>query len=528
MADGTQYNSTRLTSKPVLKDPARFQFASDGEQVTYEQRGLDYVSNLPFVNKRDAAGNLVINGTVQPVTDEEAAGYNESVILELNDRLYTNSSVTRAIDTQFKYFKFPPTIISRQTDIGEIDVEIPEEEEGFDPFSARYTPDPEGWFNFPYGGGADVWSATNAGDGQYTSLEFDYILKGPQQSFPKRYTITPEMIETGKDLRITYKVPVHNNMPPGPDVTVDAYSPARVAASVLTTAYNGVDAAVAELTSIRDVFNGLVTTASFNGGGSVGYTYAQIVSQYQRFGFPTSIYVSSLTQAKSSFINGIASTINQLSQPVEPELNRISRESDAQGFLTGSVHFDIANTSFVPTALRNVAVLVNSINAIRNQVTTLQRNTGFGFNSGPSTSYRIALDVFNQQLATLVLPRIANLSLVTTFQNAQNIVTKSQTTLPNPNSPSIYFFTRLQRHAPDYVPGFTNLARASKYVRPQVWDALRGETIVRNQDLIPWSTWFVEGYSTKNNTWSSQNERSEGGFYYGSQAYFTVDLIDPE
>ena len=91
-------------------------------QVIYDQKGLDYISNLPFINKRDTGGNVVITGTVLPLTDEEQAKYNESIIVELNDRVYTNSSVNRALDTQFKYFKFPPKLTTRVVPTGSIDL----------------------------------------------------------------------------------------------------------------------------------------------------------------------------------------------------------------------------------------------------------------------------------------------------------------------------------------------------------------------------------------------------------------------
>jgi len=500
-----------------------FQLSSNQEQIIYDQKGLDYVSNLPFVNKRDAAGNLIINGNVQAVTDEEAAQYNETVIIEANDRLYTNSSVTRAIDTQFKYFKFPPNIITRQTDIGEIDLEIPDN--NFDPFSARYTPDPESWLNFPYGGGADVWSAPDAGDGRYTPLDFDYVLKGPQQIYPKRYTITPEMIETGKDLRITYKVPVHNNLPPSPDITVNIYSPAQVAASQLTSnIFDGINNAVNELISIRDVFNGLITTTSFSaenpGPINISYTYPQIAAQYRNQYGTVGDEIPILDQIFAEVSNQLSSIISDLSRPVEPELNQINRESDSQGFITGSIFYEIANTSFVSVAVSSVNLLSNQIIDAGERIQRLLRRI-------TNLDYFFALQNFQEQLTTLVLLRLQNLPLVTSVQNAQNIVTKSETTIPNPNSPSIYFFTRLQRQAPDWVPS-VDLAPASRLVRAQGWDELRGETIVRNQDLIPWSTWFVEGYSTKNNTYNRSKNRSEGGFYWGSAAYFNVDLIDPE
>lgn len=179
-----------------------FQLASRQEQIIYDQKGLDYASNLPFINKRDAAGNLIINGSVQEVTEQESAQYNETVIVEANDRLYTNASVNRAIDTQFKYFKFPPTIISRQTDIGEIDIQLPDNE--LDVFSARYTPDfVQQWFVF-----APSYPVAGKAHG-FQKLEFNNVLRGPQQIEPGTYTITPELIESGKNLRMRYKVDVH-------------------------------------------------------------------------------------------------------------------------------------------------------------------------------------------------------------------------------------------------------------------------------------------------------------------------------
>ena len=217
VSDETILEVRRRTRNQILQPTSTeqsFQIASRQEQIIYDQKGLDYASNLPFVNKRDAGGNLIINGTVQEVTDEEAARYNEMVIIEANDRLYTNRSVNKAVDTQFKYFKFPPTIISRQTDngetdigeidIGEIDIELPENE--LDIFSARYTPDfVTQWFTMA--------PSYEIPDGPYgfQKLEYNNVLRGPQQSDLGTYIITPELIESGKNLRMSYVVAVHNS-----------------------------------------------------------------------------------------------------------------------------------------------------------------------------------------------------------------------------------------------------------------------------------------------------------------------------
>lgn len=198
-------NMRARTRKEILQPTSieqSFQLASRQEQIIYDQKGLDYASNLPFINKRDAAGNLVINGNVQEVTEQESAQYNETVIVEANDRLYTNASVNRNIDTQFKYFKFPPTIITRQSDIGEIDIQLPDNE--LDVFSARYTPDfVQQWFVF-----APSYPVAGIAHG-FQKLEFNNVLRGPQQIEPGTYTITPELIESGKNLRMRYKVDVH-------------------------------------------------------------------------------------------------------------------------------------------------------------------------------------------------------------------------------------------------------------------------------------------------------------------------------
>jgi len=108
--------------------PNIIQLAGSEGQIIYDQKGLDYISNLTFVNNRDLAGNVVINGTVLPLTDEEQAKYNESITIELNDRVYTNNSVNRALDTKFKYFKFPPKLTTRVVPTGSIDIpDIPTE-----------------------------------------------------------------------------------------------------------------------------------------------------------------------------------------------------------------------------------------------------------------------------------------------------------------------------------------------------------------------------------------------------------------
>jgi hypothetical protein len=71
----------------------------------YIKNGLEYVSSLPFVHKRDNNGNIVL---VENETN------NQKLLVEPNSITYTNQSVLNAIDTQFKYYLFPPNVIIQE------------------------------------------------------------------------------------------------------------------------------------------------------------------------------------------------------------------------------------------------------------------------------------------------------------------------------------------------------------------------------------------------------------------------------
>ena len=77
-------------------------------------------------------------------------------------------------------------------------------ENNLDIFSARYTPDfVRQWFIF-----APSYAVPGKAHG-FQRLEFNNVLQGPLQIDPGTYTITPDLIESGKNLRIRYKVDVH-------------------------------------------------------------------------------------------------------------------------------------------------------------------------------------------------------------------------------------------------------------------------------------------------------------------------------
>jgi hypothetical protein len=165
-----------------------FQLATQQQQIIYDQQGLEYASNLSFINKRDAAGNLIINGTVQEVIEEEAAQYQEMLILEAVNRLYTNRSVNRAIDTQFKYFKFPPNIITQTAPIE--DIELPNiNVDSIDSIFARYRP-----------------SENRAILTTTSGILMDFVEDGILQKVTNRYSISPDAKNSGNDLRVRAKI----------------------------------------------------------------------------------------------------------------------------------------------------------------------------------------------------------------------------------------------------------------------------------------------------------------------------------
>jgi len=71
----------------------------------YIQNGLEYVSGLPFVHKRDNNGNIIL-------IENEAT--NQKLLIEPNVVSYTNESVINALDTQFKFYVFPPNVIVQE------------------------------------------------------------------------------------------------------------------------------------------------------------------------------------------------------------------------------------------------------------------------------------------------------------------------------------------------------------------------------------------------------------------------------
>ena len=147
----------------------------------YIINGLTTVSNNNFVNPRDTAGKIIVDG--------------ESSILTIEGITYgiINTSVLPIIDTQFRYFKFPATTTIID-DLDDLDLNLDLDQ---DIVYARYKPSEDrqilaGFIDetAPYTGSA------------FSGILMDEIEAGLPQKNTNAYYITKEIKNSGKDLRI--------------------------------------------------------------------------------------------------------------------------------------------------------------------------------------------------------------------------------------------------------------------------------------------------------------------------------------
>ncbi len=137
----------------------------------YVDNGLTYQSNNPDFVERDANGNIIVN---QGVDD------NQNLVLEAVSLRYVNASVIRAIDTRFKYFKFPAENIA----VPEISFESFGIDDLVDLVYAKYKPSE---------------NRTAISSNQYSGILMDQVLEGRSQLNTNRYTITPAITEQAPD-----------------------------------------------------------------------------------------------------------------------------------------------------------------------------------------------------------------------------------------------------------------------------------------------------------------------------------------
>jgi len=104
---GRSNNTTPVTSNSIQPQPYVPSLAELAEYEKYRISGSLYKSNISFVNSRDVKGNISLRENEN----------NELLVIENISNNFTNRSIVSAIDTQFRYFKFPAQISTTVDDI---------------------------------------------------------------------------------------------------------------------------------------------------------------------------------------------------------------------------------------------------------------------------------------------------------------------------------------------------------------------------------------------------------------------------
>ena len=97
---GRSNNNTPNTSNAIQPQPYVPSLTELNEYEKYRISGSLYKSNISYVNPRDNKGNISLRENEN----------NELLVIENISNNFTNRSIVAAIDTQFKYFKFPAQI----------------------------------------------------------------------------------------------------------------------------------------------------------------------------------------------------------------------------------------------------------------------------------------------------------------------------------------------------------------------------------------------------------------------------------
>lgn len=163
----------------------------------YKANGLTYVSDNNNIIPRNTAGDIII---------QQSASMNELLIIEPMVNNISTKSVLRVIDTSFQYYKFPVSTVTIIDDAVDLDIDLTVIED--DIVYARYKPSA----NYT----AAVYDSTNAGVDQYSGILLDEVVDGISQTNINSYTVSKELKNSGKDLRIRIKVS-HNYTNMGTD-----------------------------------------------------------------------------------------------------------------------------------------------------------------------------------------------------------------------------------------------------------------------------------------------------------------------
>jgi hypothetical protein len=160
-----------------------------GEDSYYEQKGITAISNDNAVVPRDQSGNVIIYLT------------SSLLIVEAIEKNILAESVLPTIDTQFNYFKFPArtTIVDESLDLDlDLDLELnlqledaaTQIEAAAPSTPARYKPSSD----------QQVVKATPV---NAQPIDLSVVTTGPAQVNTNSFTIAQDLVDSGKDLKIT-------------------------------------------------------------------------------------------------------------------------------------------------------------------------------------------------------------------------------------------------------------------------------------------------------------------------------------
>jgi len=160
------------------------------KQLKYRKDGLTSISNNESIMHRDANGNVILqqDGTANPL-----------LIIEPTANKLTNKSMMRILDTQFKYFKFPPRTTIVDEESVDLDLDLDLNVQQLDIAFARYRPSEN----------------QRIPTGDYSGIEISEVQDGLPQQKPNSYTITKELKNSGVDLRFRIKLQHRYDAPSG-------------------------------------------------------------------------------------------------------------------------------------------------------------------------------------------------------------------------------------------------------------------------------------------------------------------------
>jgi len=162
----------------------------------YEEKGITALSNDNVVVPRDLAGNILVQTT------------SSLLVIEAITTNVLAESVLPLLDTQFNYFKFPArtAVVDETLDLDldlnldlslELESEIATVESNIPLTPSTYKPSANQQVSK---------ISKDSLDGTKTEaqiVELSNVTQGPPQQYKNAFTITQDLIEQGKDLKIT-------------------------------------------------------------------------------------------------------------------------------------------------------------------------------------------------------------------------------------------------------------------------------------------------------------------------------------